>query len=150
MNERCENCRFWNPLPGYIPMWSESDVEIDDEARPWRGECRRFPPHCENDVVDWPLLEREMWCGEWKPVREEKPPANELDEKSIVALRLDARALSALWDNSNIKTIGHLRSLVAKDLLKIKNFGDVALRDVRHKLGKLGLALRDELPWRDE
>lgn len=49
---RCEFCRF-------------AVAELQSEA----AECRRFPPHNEQDdeglLIHFPLVKLDMWCGEF-------------------------------------------------------------------------------------
>jgi len=61
--------------------------------------------------------------------------------KSIDELKLSVRSKKCL-QKLNVETIGHLAEYTEAQLMAIKNFGNVSLREVQEKLTELGLALR--------
>ena len=42
----------------------------------------------------------------------------------------------------NVNTIGELCQLAEVDLLKMKNFGQTSLQEIKNKLARFGLSLR--------
>ena len=53
-NAACKNCRYFNDASPSIEF----------------GNCQRYPPVLENGLqlrYDFPIVQTEMWCGEWKP-----------------------------------------------------------------------------------
>jgi len=63
----------------------------------------------------------------------------------ISVLDPSARAENCLAA-ANIQTLGDLVKLTETDVLKIKNFGKTSMREVKKKLGDLGLTLGMEIP----
>ena len=58
MEEKCENCKFWNLMAGKIRG----------------GQCRRHAPKPVNIGLDvpfriatWLITQRSDWCGEYEP-----------------------------------------------------------------------------------
>jgi DNA-directed RNA polymerase subunit alpha len=58
----------------------------------------------------------------------------------IADLDLSVRASNCL-ESAGIKTLGDLTKLAESDLLKIRSFGKTSLREIKRKLGDLGLTL---------
>ncbi|MHC5020369.1 MAG: DNA-directed RNA polymerase subunit alpha C-terminal domain-containing protein [Planctomycetota bacterium] len=65
-----------------------------------------------------------------------------LYERSVVELDLSLRSRKAM-DALNIRTIGDLVQKSALDLSQVRNFGETSLKEIRTRLGALGLSLRD-------
>ena len=55
-------------------------------------------------------------------------------------LELSVRANNCL-DSAKIRTVGELANMAESELLKIRSFGKTSLREVKRKLGDLGLSL---------
>jgi hypothetical protein len=55
---RCDECRFFN-------LYFEDDKN---------GECRRKAPivRQENIYARWPNINRDKWCGEYQPKKEDQ------------------------------------------------------------------------------
>ena len=49
-NERCGLCRFWKLM-------------FDDNEQ---GQCRRFPPANDANVMRYPVTYNDEWCGEFQ------------------------------------------------------------------------------------
>ena len=47
---------------------------------------------------------------------------------------------------ANIQTLGDLVRLTESDVLKIKNFGKTSLKEIKKKLGDMGLSFGMEIP----
>lgn len=62
--ERCETCRFWDPVLSDEQRGSRKS-RLDD------GRCRRHAPALVPNSFGWPLTLREFWCGDY----ERKEPA---------------------------------------------------------------------------
>lgn len=94
--ERCETCKWWKPLPGYIPSWRDDDnaTGSDDSDAPWQGECHRYPPLVtrDADLPEWALLTREQFCGEWTPI---SPAKIDTIPSDAEALRKDVQQVLA-------------------------------------------------------
>jgi DNA-directed RNA polymerase subunit alpha len=75
----------------------------------------------------------------------EPEPENGVYDQPISVLDLSVRARNCL-DAENIRTIGQLCRLSEQDLLEVRNFGQTSLREVKKKLGELGLALAGSDP----
>ena len=58
----------------------------------------------------------------------------------IQDLELSVRASNCL-ESARIATVGELVQLTESDLLKVRSFGKTSLREVKRKLGDLGLDL---------
>lgn len=65
-----------------------------------------------------------------------------LYERSVVELDLSLRSRKAM-DALNIRTIGELVTKSALDLGTVRNFGETSLKEIRTRLGALGLSLKD-------
>jgi DNA-directed RNA polymerase subunit alpha len=65
-----------------------------------------------------------------------------LYERSVVELDLSLRSRKAM-DALNIRTIGDLVTKSAQDLSQVRNFGETSLKEIRTRLGALGLGLKD-------
>lgn len=85
-------------------------------------------------------------------VSEEAAAAAAVDEELIrklnmpvTDLELSVRASNCL-ESAKINTVGELVTKTEADLLKVRSFGKTSLREVKRKLGDLGLDLGMELP----
>jgi DNA-directed RNA polymerase subunit alpha len=85
-------------------------------------------------------------------VSEEAAAAAAVDEELIRKLNmpvsdleLSVRASNCL-ESAKINTVGELVTKTEADLLKVRSFGKTSLREVKRKLGDLGLDLGMELP----
>lgn len=58
----------------------------------------------------------------------------------VESLELTVRSSNCL-DSNHIETVGHLARMTEADLLKIRSLGKTSLREIRRKLGDLGLSL---------
>jgi len=67
---------------------------------------------------------------------------HELMEKSVKDLELSVRATKCL-DRLNIKTFGELIRYSEEDLLKVRNFGQTSLAEIKQKLASYGLSLKN-------
>lgn len=65
--------------------------------------------------------------------------------RSVKILNLNSRAGNCL-ENGKIERIGDLVSRTEQQMLKIKNLGQVALRDIKNALEKIGLSLGMDIP----
>jgi len=60
----CENCKFWKGV--LIP-----DFLLDIEENPRKsisGRCKRYPPTVGENSTDWPIVDYDNFCGEFKPI----------------------------------------------------------------------------------
>ncbi|MGP1310386.1 MAG: DNA-directed RNA polymerase subunit alpha [Phycisphaerales bacterium] len=85
-------------------------------------------------------------------VSEEAAAAAAVDEELIrklnmpvADLELSVRASNCL-ESAKINTVGELVTKTEADLLKVRSFGKTSLREVKRKLGDLGMDLGMELP----
>lgn len=78
-------------------------------------------------------------------VQEEKKEEVQEDASKIKVedLNLSGRALNALVNN-NIKTVGGISRKSEKSLLELEGMGDVALKEIKKALKKLGVELKEE------
>ncbi len=80
-----------------------------------------------------------------KAAKEERAGAaqeeSEATKKSVEELDFSTRTLNALLDN-NIKTVGGLLRKSEKTLSELEGMGDVAIKEIKRKLKKLGLELK--------
>lgn len=86
MNQRCDECRFWEP----------NTTWLSTSGKPLQGFCKRYPPtavwisYVEVDVnatdppgesgmmhTEFPTLDAGDWCGEFQPIEK-----SELSAKS--------------------------------------------------------------------
>jgi DNA-directed RNA polymerase subunit alpha len=70
-------------------------------------------------------------------IRKLQMPVSELD--------LSVRASNCL-ESAKISTVGDLVSYNDSDLLKVRSFGKTSLREVKRKLGDMGMELGMEIP----
>ena len=49
-----------------------------------------------------------------------------------------------LFENLNISTVGELLQMTEADLLKQKNLGMTSIKELRTKLGTIGVSMREE------
>lgn len=61
-------------------------------------------------------------------------------DQSIASLNLSVRARNCL-DAENVRTIRQLVKLSEQELLELRNFGQTSLKEVKKRLGEIGLAL---------
>jgi len=81
--------------------------------------------------------------GGLAPEGDETAKRKELDEllsKSVDILDLSVRAKNCL-DSENLQTLRDLVQMTEPDILKVRNFGKTSLKEVKTKLGALGLSL---------
>lgn len=81
--------------------------------------------------------------GALAPEGDESAKRREMDEmlaKSVDILDLSVRAKNCL-DSENIQTLRDLVVLTESEILKVRNFGRTSLKEVKSKLGALGLHL---------
>jgi DNA-directed RNA polymerase subunit alpha len=81
--------------------------------------------------------------GGLAPEGDESAKRKELDEllaKSVDILDLSVRAKNCL-DSENLQTLRDLVQMTESDILKVRNFGKTSLKEVKTKLGALGLSL---------
>lgn len=71
------------------------------------------------------------------------PGANPVLARPVSDLNLSVRGRSCM-QKMGIVTIGELTAHSEKDLTAVKNFGQTSLRELREKLGELGLGLKDD------
>jgi DNA-directed RNA polymerase subunit alpha len=67
---------------------------------------------------------------------------------SVHELELSVRANNCL-EGAKIETVGQLAAMTEADLLKIRSFGKTSLREVKRRLGDLGLSLGMNVPRED-
>ena len=78
-----------------------------------------------------------------KPEKERAPELKEDSLKiKVENLKLSARALNALSKN-NIKTVGDVMKKSEEKLTKLDGMGEKSLKEIKRKLKKLGLELKD-------
>ena len=78
----------------------------------------------------------------------ESPDLDELRKKlemPISSLSLGVRAYNCL-DGESIHTVGQLVSWKESDLLKVRNFGQTTLDEIKLRLGEIGLNLGMDVP----
>jgi DNA-directed RNA polymerase subunit alpha len=76
-------------------------------------------------------------------VSESKPAADQtLINKSIDDLQFSVRSRKCL-QRLNVNTLGELMNYSETELMSVKNFGSVSLKEVKEKLTELGLSLRE-------
>jgi hypothetical protein len=75
-------------------------------------------------------------------------PAEQLDGTPLEALNLTVRAYNGLV-RQNVKVAEQLTDCTEEELMSIRHFGPVCVREVRAALGKIGLALSGEEIWID-
>jgi len=81
----------------------------------------------------------------WQPVI---APAFKDLRRPVVELNLSARAAGCM-QQANITYIGELVQKRDCELLKIKNFGAISLREIKEKLAKIGFCLNMDISgWR--
>ena len=81
--------------------------------------------------------------GGLAPEGDETAKKKELDEllsKSVDILDLSVRAKNCL-DSENLQSLRDLVEMTESDILKVRNFGKTSLKEVKTKLGALGLSL---------
>ncbi|MEO0480963.1 MAG: DNA-directed RNA polymerase subunit alpha [Planctomycetota bacterium] len=81
--------------------------------------------------------------GALAPEGDESAKRRELEDllsKSVNILDLSVRAKNCL-DSESIQTLGDLVAIPESDILKVRNFGKTSLKEVKSKLGALGLSL---------
>jgi DNA-directed RNA polymerase subunit alpha len=66
---------------------------------------------------------------------------------SVEELPLSVRSYNCL-KATPIRTIGELTQKTEGDLLRTKNLGRRSINEIKDELGKLGLSLKDGLPWK--
>jgi DNA-directed RNA polymerase alpha subunit len=70
-------------------------------------------------------------------------PNSTILEKSVIDLKVKVRARK-MFQKLNISTVGDLINHSAKELLKVKNFKQTSLNELRMVLKELGLKLKDD------
>ena len=61
LTKSCKNCRFFCPYVYEYDTDEPSDLAVSDY-----GECRRFPPKLvAAEENGFPVVEENMWCGEF-------------------------------------------------------------------------------------
>jgi len=91
---------------------------------------------------DWPRVESAFRAAYGEPPAADQPPAesdNAVLSRSIEELELSTRAYNCLTIRSEIRTIGDLVQRTEKDLLRIRNFGRVSLKEIRDILATMNL-----------
>jgi DNA-directed RNA polymerase subunit alpha len=81
--------------------------------------------------------------GGLAPEGDESAKRKEMDEllsKSVDILDLSVRAKNCL-DSENLQSLRDLVQMTESDILKVRNFGKTSLKEVKTKLGALGLTL---------
>ncbi|MBM3463940.1 MAG: DNA-directed RNA polymerase subunit alpha [Armatimonadetes bacterium] len=79
-----------------------------------------------------------------EPVFEEKKEASILD-MPVENLGLSVRSLNCL-KRAGVRTVGDLQQYTEEDVMKLKNFGQKSLDEIKDKLVEFGLGLRTSLP----
>ena len=70
----CRSCRNWASIEEYV---DRDDPNAVNAKVQW-GACRRYAPQAHAIAIEsgkaaprteshWPLVESDMWCGEWEP-----------------------------------------------------------------------------------
>ena len=81
--------------------------------------------------------------GGLAPEGDETATRKELDEllsKSVDILDLSVRAKNCL-ESEDLQTLRDLVQMTESDILKVRNFGKTSLKEVKTKLGAMGLSL---------
>lgn len=78
-NERCSNCRYWDPLNGMEDR--TRTIGWQEAVRHGAGLCRFDPPsrvwryagNTSAVSTQWPITEPGDWCGQMLPLPAEDP-----------------------------------------------------------------------------
>ena len=71
-----------------------------------------------------------------------EPEKGDVLEKEIEDLELSVRSRNAMM-SLGIESLGELVRLSEKDLMKVKNFGQTSMNEVKEKLAEFGLSLAE-------
>lgn len=85
----------------------------------------------------------EKGTGEAKAKKKEAKPSEEITKMPVAQLRVSARTLHVLEENS-IKTVGGLLRKSAKDLSELEGMGDKAIEEVEKALKRIKFSLKDK------
>jgi DNA-directed RNA polymerase subunit alpha len=77
-----------------------------------------------------------------KEILEKNKDKQDVLRLPVSQLELSARPRACL-EKAHITTIGELISKTPEELLSVKNFGQVSLNEIRQKLAKYGLSLKE-------
>lgn len=120
---KCKDCRYWQ----------------DNKAKKHNtGQCRYKPPIFDTKYSGvqglWPQVSVNDWCGKYE---------KSIGTIKIGELRLSYRAKKVLLHHK-ITTLAQLVEKTSEDLLRLRNFGLISLREVRRKLADNSLILRND------
>ncbi len=127
-----------------LEVWTNGAVQPDnaivEAARILQGYFAKF-----SDRLSKTIEERTSQHEEGKVESKALAPSYgaELLSRPIKDIGLSTRSENCLL-RGNIRTIGELLNCTRSDLLKIRNLGKMALKEIEEQLAKHGLALRDE------
>jgi DNA-directed RNA polymerase subunit alpha len=127
-----------------LEVWTNGAVRPDnatvEAARILQGYFAKF-----SDRLSKTIEERTSQHEEGKVEPKTLAPSYgaELLSRPIKDIGLSTRSENCLL-RGNIRTIGELLNCTRSDLLKIRNLGKMALKEIEEQLAKHGLALRDE------
>jgi len=127
-----------------LEVWTNGAVQPDnaivEAAKILQGYFAKF-----SDRLSKTIEERTLQHEESKVESKALAPSYgaELLSRPIKDIGLSTRSENCLL-RGNIRTIGELLNCTKSDLLKIRNLGKMALKEIEEQLAKHGLALRDE------
>lgn len=127
-----------------LEVWTNGAVQPDnaivEAAKILQGYFAKF-----SDRLSKTIEERTLQHEEDKVESKALAPSYgaELLSRPIKDIGLSTRSENCLL-RGNIRTIGELLNCTKSDLLKIRNLGKMALKEIEEQLAKHGLALRDE------
>ncbi|MDI3533418.1 MAG: DNA-directed polymerase subunit alpha [Synergistaceae bacterium] len=127
-----------------LEVWTNGAVQPDnaivEAAKILQGYFAKF-----SDRLSKTVEERTLQHEEDKVESKALAPSYgaELLSRPIKDIGLSTRSENCLL-RGNIRTIGELLNCTKSDLLKIRNLGKMALKEIEEQLAKHGLALRDE------
>ena len=84
---------------------------------------------------------KEQFKATEKPIAESLPE-EELMKKKVEDLKLSTRTLKALIQN-NVKTLGGILKKSEKSLLKLEGMGEKGIKEIKRKLKKINLELKE-------
>ncbi len=147
--EQCDKCKSWDSTEfppeegrvdmGYCRHHSPSLVYGISEPL-FRANCcvpphQSYPESCAYDTASeavWPITRDWDWCGEFHPV--ESPTF-------LSEMNFSIRTQHA-FNDGKLRTLDDLLKMSEGDLLEIRHFGILSLREVRAALGDRGLRLK--------
>jgi hypothetical protein len=150
------------PVPPTRGKWCRifSEMNNGDSILMRSSDARKFQDYCRDKmkskttIREWPYTNEEISQGAtggrhrvWMIYKNTTEVTQGIHDKILLAdYNLSVRVRNCFREN-RIYTIGELRKLTKVDLLKMNNFGAVALREVLSFLKGLGLPELERGKW---